>query len=920
MKVTTILVSHNGARWLPAVLGGLQSQTRPSDQVVVVDTGSTDDSVARIQAANHEVIQAGGAINFSQAVALALESLPAATPQEWIWLLQDDSNPDPDCLQHLSAAAQEAGPEYAAIGPKIREWPSLRRLLEVGVTITGTGQRETQLLPGEYDQGQHDNIHPSLAANTAGLLIRRTALEALPLDPNLGAFFADIDLGWRLAKAGLATVIEPRAIIFHAEAARRGLRDARSTRHPRAIAREAATYTVLTNSPTWTLPFKWLRLLFGGLLRVLGLLLVRAVDDAIDEALGLLRGLGRINRIRYGRKQRRAEARAHPREPLPLRSLMAPWWLPYAHGGDFISDVWMGLLDSARAAIANDTQERPFWKRMVLNPSSWGLLVATVLAVVLNFGWLAATSLHGGALLGAPEDFTHWWSLWANGWHWLGNGTTEPAAAYVVLLGLASLLTLGSPDLLVTLVFALAVPLSMVGAIAFAHRLLTSKWSRLFLAVSYALLPVVSGAVAQGRLGTVVALIVLPWPALSALRLASPEREVRIRASWRTALGAALVVMFVPLAWVFLVFLLALSPWLTGHRLRLRVWLPILIVPLAFSLPWLAQTVTTPGLWLFEAGRIGAVDFEFGPLDLLAGRAGGPGAAWVWFGWLLPLLALLALTRSATRRSVVRAWLVVAAAAPIALLSLLVVSLPGVSVTARPWIGFSVVLVQVGWMLAVALASQGLLAVALEVGVVKRTGIVVAALMLLIGPLFGVLWWTTNAHEGPVGTKDFQALPRYMQDLASKSDRNATLVLSGGRQGSPVMVQLLRRGEMTLGDDSVLAATPIDQQLAQKVADLLVNPDDQFAQTLQERGITYVYAPRPVSDAVSGAVDAAPGLVSASQPRAGTRAWQVTDSGTQGPQAQRNWWHPALLGAQVLAMVVVLVAVMPSNLSRRRVG
>lgn len=920
MKVTTILVSHNGARWLPAVLSGLQSQTRPSDQVVVVDTGSTDDSVGRIQAANHEVIQAGSSINFSQAVAMALESLAPATPEEWIWLLQDDSNPDPDCLQHLSAAAREAGPEYAAIGPKIREWPSLRRLLEVGVTITGTGQRETQLLPGEYDQGQHDNIHPSLAANTAGLLIRRSALEALPLDPNLGVFFADIDLGWRLAKAGLATVIEPRAIIFHAEAARRGLRDVQSIRHPGAISREAAVYTVLANSPTWTLPFKWLRLLFGGLLRVLGLLLVRAVDDAIDEGLGLLRGLFRIGRITSGRKQRKAESRARPGAALSLRPLLAPWWLPYAHGGDFISDVWVGLLDSVRATIANDAQERPFWKRIALNPSSWGLLVATVMAVVLNFGWLGTTSLQGGALLRAPEDFGHWWNLWANGWHWLGNGTTQPAAPYVLLLGLASLLTLGSPGLLVTLVFALAVPLSMVGAIAFAHRLLKSKWVRLFLAGSYALLPVVSGAVAQGRLGTVVALILLPWPALSALRLAAPEREVRIRASWRTALGAALVVMFVPVAWVFLILLLAVSPWLTGHRLRPRVWLPILIVPLAFSLPWLVQTVTTPGLWLFEAGRSGAVDFEFGPLDLFAGRAGGPGAAWVWFGLLLPLLALLALTRSATRKPVVRAWLVVAAAAPVALLSLLVVSLPGLSVTARPWIGFAVVLVQIGWLLAVALAATGLWSVALEVGAVKRTGIVVAALMLLIGPLFGVLWWTFNAHEGPLGANDFQALPRYMQDLASRSDRNATLVLSGGHEGRPVTVQLLRRGEITLGDDSVLAATPTDQQLARAVADLLVNPDDRFAESLQKRGITYVYAPRPVSDAVSGAVDAAPGLVSASQPRVGTRAWQVTNSGMQGPKAQRNWWHPALLGVQVLAMVVVLVAVMPSNLSRRRVG
>ena len=42
--VTALLVSHEGSRWLPAVLDGLSDQTRPPDRVVAVDTGSTDES------------------------------------------------------------------------------------------------------------------------------------------------------------------------------------------------------------------------------------------------------------------------------------------------------------------------------------------------------------------------------------------------------------------------------------------------------------------------------------------------------------------------------------------------------------------------------------------------------------------------------------------------------------------------------------------------------------------------------------------------------------------------------------------------------------------------------------------------------------------------------------------------------------
>ncbi len=65
---------------------------------------------------------------------------------------------------------------HDVLGPKLREWPSLRRLLEVGVTLSGTGARETGLERGEYDQGQHDDVRRVLAVNTAGMLVRRTTL------------------------------------------------------------------------------------------------------------------------------------------------------------------------------------------------------------------------------------------------------------------------------------------------------------------------------------------------------------------------------------------------------------------------------------------------------------------------------------------------------------------------------------------------------------------------------------------------------------------------------------------------------------------------------------------------------------------------------------------------------------------------
>ena len=119
-----------------------------------------------------------GSTSFPAAVAARPRAAARSqgSTSEWVWILHDDANPDPGALAALLAAAA-ADPEADVLGPKLREWPSLQRLLELGVTISGTGRRETGLERGEYDQGQHDEVREVLAVNTAGMLVRRSVLE-----------------------------------------------------------------------------------------------------------------------------------------------------------------------------------------------------------------------------------------------------------------------------------------------------------------------------------------------------------------------------------------------------------------------------------------------------------------------------------------------------------------------------------------------------------------------------------------------------------------------------------------------------------------------------------------------------------------------------------------------------------------------
>src|SRR6476646_7448776 len=160
--VTAVLVSHDGQRWLPETLAALHAQSRAPERVVAVDTGSTDESVATLTEAlgAPAVVALARDASFARAVHAGLDAFagvpdPPGTKEsvtQWVWLLHDDSAPQPDALQQLLAAADES-PSLAAIAPKVLSWDG-RRLVEAGLTVDSSGRVHTGLEPREVDQGQ----------------------------------------------------------------------------------------------------------------------------------------------------------------------------------------------------------------------------------------------------------------------------------------------------------------------------------------------------------------------------------------------------------------------------------------------------------------------------------------------------------------------------------------------------------------------------------------------------------------------------------------------------------------------------------------------------------------------------------------------------------------------------------------------
>ena len=114
-RVIAVVVTWNRRELLLESLAAVLAQTRPPDAVIAVDNASTDGSAGAVRAAFPSVRLAtlaqntGGAGGFAYGLALAL-----ADAADLVWLMDDDTVPEPDALRALLDARQRAGQPGAA--------------------------------------------------------------------------------------------------------------------------------------------------------------------------------------------------------------------------------------------------------------------------------------------------------------------------------------------------------------------------------------------------------------------------------------------------------------------------------------------------------------------------------------------------------------------------------------------------------------------------------------------------------------------------------------------------------------------------------------------------------------------------------------------------------------------------------------
>ncbi len=261
-----VILNYNGKTHLERFLGTVCRTGYPNQRVIVADNGSSDGSLSMLAERFPDVerIDLGRNYGFAEGYNQAIRQLEA----EYVALINSDVETTPGWLQPI-VELMERDPRIAVVQPKIRALEPRRCFEYAGAcggwldTLGYPFCRGRIFGETEEDTGQYDEVQDVFWASGAAFVIRRQLFEQLGgFDGDFFAHSEEIDLCWRLKRAGYRIVAYPHSVVYHLGGGTLAYQTPRKT----FLNFRNSLFTILKNEPAgkllWLFP---LRLVLDGL-------------------------------------------------------------------------------------------------------------------------------------------------------------------------------------------------------------------------------------------------------------------------------------------------------------------------------------------------------------------------------------------------------------------------------------------------------------------------------------------------------------------------------------------------------------------------------------------------------------------------------------------------------------------------------
>ena len=213
--VCIVILNWNGWQDTVECLRSLRELTYPDYHIVLIDNGSTDESIKEIlphiDSRIHFICNKdnlGFAKASNQGIAYAIDEMNA----EHVWLLNNDTTVKSNALDLMVHAMRD--PVVGMVQPLMLRM-SAKHIIDSTGHVVSWGLVYDRGV-GETNHGQYQDSEGLIGVSgAAGLYSTKMLRDIGMLDESYGTCFEDSEYSWRAFRAGWRTAYVPDAIVYH---------------------------------------------------------------------------------------------------------------------------------------------------------------------------------------------------------------------------------------------------------------------------------------------------------------------------------------------------------------------------------------------------------------------------------------------------------------------------------------------------------------------------------------------------------------------------------------------------------------------------------------------------------------------------------------------------------------------------------